>query len=67
MSDTQEPRDPVTKYPQPDFPQQEQSHPGRSGPMDPPPDHGEESYKGHGLLTDITAEIVNATGGTPLP
>ena len=44
------PRNPVTKHPQPEFPQQDQSHPGWTGPMDPPPDHGEESYRGSGLL-----------------
>ncbi|TXL87487.1 SDR family oxidoreductase [Streptomyces sp. IB2014 016-6] len=63
MSDTQEPKDPVTKHPQPDFPQQDQSHPGWSGPMDPPPDHGEESYKGHGLLTDHKALVTGGDSG----
>lgn len=45
-----EQRDPVTAHPQPDSPEQEQSHPSWTGPMDPPPDHGEASYEGRGLL-----------------
>ncbi|MFD6994528.1 SDR family oxidoreductase [Streptomyces sp. NPDC059943] len=63
MSDTQQPKDPVSKHPQPEFPQQEQSHPGWSGPMDPPPDHGEESYEGHGLLMDRKALITGGDSG----
>ncbi|MEV8351902.1 SDR family oxidoreductase [Streptomyces niveus] len=63
MNDTQEPKDPVTKHPQPEFPQQDQSHPGWSGPMDPPPDHGEESYEGHGLLTDRKALVSGGDSG----
>ncbi|MFE0631200.1 SDR family oxidoreductase [Streptomyces sp. NPDC058864] len=41
--------DPVSRHPQPDFPAQDQPHPGWTGPMDPPPDHGETSYEGSGL------------------
>lgn len=63
MSDTQQPKDPVSKHPQPDFPQQDQSHPGWSGPMDPPPDHGEDSYEGHGLLTGRKALITGGDSG----
>ncbi|MFC9745210.1 SDR family oxidoreductase [Streptomyces niveus] len=63
MNDTQESKDPVTKHPQPEFPQQDQSHPGWSGPMDPPPDHGEESYEGHGLLTDRKALVSGGDSG----
>lgn len=63
MSDTQEPTDPVSKHPQPEFPQQGQSHPGWSGPMDPPPDHGEESYEGHGLLTDRKSLVTGGDSG----
>ncbi|MFI6080057.1 SDR family oxidoreductase [Streptomyces sp. NPDC051217] len=55
--------DPVSKYPQPDFPQQDQSHPGWSGPMDPPPDHGEESYEGHGLLVGRKALVTGGDSG----
>ncbi|MEV8408693.1 SDR family oxidoreductase [Streptomyces niveus] len=63
MNDTQESKDPVTKHPQPEFPQQDQSHPGWSGPMDPPPDHGEETYEGHGLLTDRKALVSGGDSG----
>ncbi|MFB8352870.1 SDR family oxidoreductase [Streptomyces niveus] len=63
MTDTQQPTDPVTKHPRPEFPQQDQSHPGWSGPMDPPPDHGEESYEGHGLLTDRKALVTGGDSG----
>lgn len=63
MSDTQKPKDPVSKHPQPDFPEQEQAHPGWSGPMDPPPDHGEESYEGHGQLMDRKALVTGGDSG----
>ncbi|MET7370450.1 SDR family oxidoreductase [Streptomyces sp. NPDC005566] len=59
----QGPHDPVTKHPQPEFPQQEQSVPGWTGAMDPPPDHGEESYQGHGLLTGRKAVVTGGDSG----
>lgn len=42
------PQDPTTKHPQPEFAQQDQEPPGWTGPMDPRPDHGEDSYRGAG-------------------
>ncbi|MFJ9038866.1 SDR family oxidoreductase [Streptomyces sp. NPDC102406] len=57
------PQDPTTKHPQPEFDQQDQRHPGWSGPMDPPPDHGEESYRGNGLLRDRAALITGGDSG----
>ncbi|RST13495.1 SDR family oxidoreductase [Streptomyces sp. WAC05374] len=63
MTDPREPQDPVTRHPRPDFPDQEQSHPGWTGPMDPPPDHGEESYRGSGLLEDRVAVITGGDSG----
>lgn len=57
------PVDPVDKHPQPEFPQQEQEHPGWTGPMDPPPDHGEESYRGSGLLQDRKALLTGGDSG----
>ncbi|MFG3506707.1 SDR family oxidoreductase [Streptomyces sp. NPDC047821] len=63
MTDPHEPQDPVTRHPRPDFPDQEQSHPGWTGPMDPPPDHGEESYRGSGLLEDRVAVITGGDSG----
>ncbi|MET7442559.1 SDR family oxidoreductase [Streptomyces sp. NPDC004082] len=56
-------QNPVDKHPQPDFPQQEQQHPGWTGPMDPPPDHGEESYRGSGLLADRKALVTGGDSG----
>ncbi|MEU4493401.1 SDR family oxidoreductase [Streptomyces sp. NPDC023998] len=56
-------QNPVTAHPRPDFPDQEQSHPGWTGPMDPPPDHGESTYEGHGLLKDRVAMITGGDSG----
>ncbi|MGW7465423.1 SDR family oxidoreductase [Streptomyces xantholiticus] len=58
-----EARNPVSKHPEPEFPQQEQEHPGWTGPMDPPPDHGEESYRGSGLLRDLKAVLTGGDSG----
>ncbi|MGW0390671.1 SDR family oxidoreductase [Streptomyces sp. NPDC003042] len=55
--------DPTSAYPQPDFPRQEQEHPGWTGPMDPPPDHGEESYEGHAVLQDFKTVITGGDSG----
>ncbi|KUL36886.1 oxidoreductase [Streptomyces sp. NRRL F-4489] len=57
------PSDPTTKHPRPEFPQQDQPHPGWTGPMDPPPDHGEDSYEGSGLLTDRLTVITGGDSG----
>ena len=57
------PENPVDKQPRPDFPQQDQQHPGWTGPMDPPPDHGEDSYKGSGLLHDRKAVVTGGDSG----
>ncbi|MFJ8141226.1 SDR family oxidoreductase [Streptomyces sp. NPDC096013] len=60
MSDTP-PSQP--RQPEPDFPQQDQQHPGFTGPMDPPPDHGEDSYRGSARLQDLTAVITGGDSG----
>ncbi|MGW7613674.1 SDR family oxidoreductase [Streptomyces sp. NPDC054766] len=57
------PDNPVDKHPRPDFPQQDQEHPGWTGPMDPPPDHGEDSYEGSGLLKDRKALLTGGDSG----
>ncbi|MPY32438.1 SDR family oxidoreductase [Streptomyces adustus] len=57
------PDNPVDKHPRPDLPQQDQDHPGWTGPMDPPPDHGEDSYEGSGLLTDRKALVTGGDSG----
>ncbi|MFE6158060.1 SDR family oxidoreductase [Streptomyces sp. NPDC056486] len=61
MGDT--PQDPQTKHPQPEFAQQDQEPPGWTGPMDPPPDHGEESYRGSGLLQNRAAVVTGGDSG----
>ncbi|MET8289866.1 SDR family oxidoreductase [Streptomyces sp. NPDC005132] len=60
MSDT--PRS-QPRQPEPDFPQQDQQHPGWTGPMDPPPDHGEDSYRGSGRLQDRKAVLTGGDSG----
>ena len=44
-------------YPRPPFPSQHQPMPGRTGAMNPLPDHGETSYKGSGRLSGKKAII----------
>jgi NAD(P)-dependent dehydrogenase (short-subunit alcohol dehydrogenase family) len=51
-------------YPTPPFPKQPQpGNPGKSGPMNPPPDHGEESYKGSGKLEGKKAVVTGGDSG----
>ncbi|MFJ8885619.1 SDR family oxidoreductase [Streptomyces sp. NPDC102402] len=57
------PQDPATKHPQPEFAQQDQEPPGWTGPMDPPPDHGEDSYRGSGLLANRAAVVTGGDSG----
>lgn len=56
-------RNPLTQHPRPDFPSQNQPHPGWTGPMDPPPDHGEESYRGSGRLEGRKTVITGGDSG----
>ncbi|MFD5266448.1 SDR family oxidoreductase [Streptomyces sp. NPDC058335] len=56
-------QDPTTQHPRPDFSSQEQPHPGWTGAMDPPPDHGEESYRGSGRLEGRKAVITGGDSG----
>ena len=54
----------ATHRPTPPQPPQQQSQvPGRTAPMDPKPDHGEESYKGSGRLKDKKAIITGGDSG----
>jgi NAD(P)-dependent dehydrogenase (short-subunit alcohol dehydrogenase family) len=57
------PSDPRSKHAKPPFAPQEQSGPGSDAAMSPRPDHGEESYAGHGRLTDRVALITGADSG----
>lgn len=57
------PHHPAEEYPRPEFAQQDQAHPGWTGPMDPPPDHGEDTYRGSGALTGRSALITGGDSG----
>lgn len=54
---------PIDKFPQPPFKKQEQPVPGVTDKMDPRPDHGEDSYKGNGLLKDKAVIITGGDSG----
>src|SRR5689334_8100844 len=58
--DTEDPR---TAHPQPPQPRQRQEPPGTEKKLDPPPDHGERSYKGSGKLQGKAALITGADSG----
>jgi hypothetical protein len=45
------------------FPPQEQQPPGLTSRMEPPPDHGEDSYVGHGRLSGMRALITGGDSG----
>jgi NAD(P)-dependent dehydrogenase (short-subunit alcohol dehydrogenase family) len=55
--------DPRGKYPKPPFQKQKQPWPGLACKMDPPPDHGEKSYKGSGRLLGRKALITGGDSG----
>lgn len=52
-----------TEYPRPPFKPQHQSFPGKTRKMDPQPDHGEDSYVGHGLLSGKKTFITGGDSG----
>jgi NAD(P)-dependent dehydrogenase (short-subunit alcohol dehydrogenase family) len=52
-----------TSRPQPPQPAQQQQPPGHTAPMDPQPDHGEQSYKGSGRLQGKKALITGGDSG----
>ena len=54
---------PVSKYPKPPFRKQTQPWPGLARDMDPPPDHGETSYRGSGRLAGRKALITGGDSG----
>jgi len=51
------------QFPKPPFKAQKQAMPGNSADMDPPPDYGEESYRGSGRLANKKAVITGADSG----
>jgi len=55
--------DPTSKHPGGGFPPQHQDQPGKTGLMDPVPDHGEDSYTGHGRLAGRRALITGGDSG----
>src|ERR1700743_3019694 len=55
--------DPRGKSPKPPFKKQKQPWPGLACKMDPPPDHGETSYKGSGRLLGRKALITGGDSG----
>lgn len=54
---------PAERYPRPPFPQQSDDYPGHTENMAPRPDHGEETYRGHGRLPDRRALITGGDSG----
>jgi NAD(P)-dependent dehydrogenase (short-subunit alcohol dehydrogenase family) len=54
---------PNDKYPRPPFKKQKQPWPGLACKMNPPPDHGENSYKGSGRLLGRKALITGGDSG----
>src|SRR6201995_3937823 len=57
------PQDLQEKYPKPPFKKQKQPWPGLACKMEPPPDHGEKSYKGSGRLIGRKALIPGGDSG----
>ena len=56
-------QDPTTKYPRPPYKFTRQPWPGLASRMEPPPDHGEKSYKGSGRLLGRKALITGGDSG----
>ena len=54
---------PIDKHPKPPFRRQKQEWPGLAREMDPPPDHGEKSYRGSGRLANRKALITGGDSG----
>ena len=65
MSDQFEQQDPTTRYPQPEYPEQDQRdrHPGIESEMQPQPDYGYETYRGCGRLEGRKAIITGGDSG----
>jgi NAD(P)-dependent dehydrogenase (short-subunit alcohol dehydrogenase family) len=55
--------DPTDAYPRPPFKKQSQQWPGLASKMEPPPDHGEKSYRGSGRLAGRKALITGGDSG----
>ncbi len=57
------PKDPRSAGPRPPFPVQQQPMPGKTAELNPVPDHGEKSYRGHDRLKGCVALITGADSG----
>jgi len=55
--------DPRSRYPKDGFPEQTQDQPGLTSATTPRPDHGEDSYHGHGRLLGMRALITGGDSG----
>lgn len=54
----------MTDRPQPPLPEQQQNEvPGKTAPMHPQPDHGEQSYRGHGRLAGKATLVTGGDSG----
>lgn len=58
-----QPKDPRGGYHSGPFPEQVQEQPGLTAPMEPQPDHGEESYEGSNALEGKAALITGGDSG----
>jgi NAD(P)-dependent dehydrogenase (short-subunit alcohol dehydrogenase family) len=56
-------QDPREQYPKPPFPKQPQPAPGLASQLEPPADHGEQSYVGSGRLQGRRALITGGDSG----
>ena len=63
MADRLKMQDPRKQYPAPPFPKQPQPAPGLAGRLEPPADHGEDSYEGSGRLEGRHALITGGDSG----
>jgi hypothetical protein len=54
---------PIDSDPRPPFRTQTQQWPGLASKMEPPPDHGEKSYRGSGRLAAREALITGGDSG----
>jgi NAD(P)-dependent dehydrogenase (short-subunit alcohol dehydrogenase family) len=63
MADRLKMQDPREQYPAPPFPKQPQPAPGLARKLEPPADHGEQSYKGSGKLQGRRALVTGGDSG----
>ena len=63
LNDVNDRAEELVKSKQGGFPAQEQEPPGLTSKMDPVPDHGEESYEGHGQMEGLKTLITGGDSG----